>query len=72
MKGLCQDAKVEEHKVFPHNFRHLFACQSYQATNDMTHLADILGHTSLNTTRLYTKVSWEEQLRWMEKIKLVI
>lgn len=72
MKSLCEVAKVDQSKVFPHNLRHLFACQFYQAEKDISHLADILGHSNINTTRIYTCVSGEEQSRKIEKLGLVI
>lgn len=72
MKQLCKAANVEPTKVFPHNFRHLFACQYYKATGDIVRLADILGHSSINTTRIYTVVSMEEQGRQLNRLGLVI
>jgi Site-specific recombinase XerD len=54
MKALCEDAKVERGKVFPHNLRHLFVKVFYQAEKDLGRLADILGHSNVNTTRIYT------------------
>lgn len=54
MKGLCKCANVNPEKVFPHNLRHLFARTFYQLQKDIVRLADILGHTSINTTRIYT------------------
>lgn len=53
MKKLCQRAKVEESKVFPHNLRHLFAVTFYKLGRDICHLADLLGHSNINTTRIY-------------------
>ncbi len=61
MKALCKEAQVEESKVFPHNLRHLFATTYYRMEKDVCHLADLLGHSSINTTRVYTLVSCEEQ-----------
>lgn len=61
MKALCKEAHVEESKVFPHNLRHLFATTYYKREKDVCHLADLLGHSSINTTRVYTLVSCEEQ-----------
>lgn len=72
MKRLCASAKVNPKKVFPHNFRHLFACQYYKVTRDIVRLADVLGHSSINTTRLYTVVSMEEQDRQINRLGLVI
>lgn len=54
MKSLCQSAGVAREKVFPHNLRHLFAKTYYSIEKDIVRLADILGHTSINTTRIYT------------------
>lgn len=71
MKKLSEDADVDEKKVFPHNFRHLFACQFYEATKDMVRLADILGHANINTTRIYTAVSWEEEMEQLDALRLV-
>lgn len=53
MKSLCRDAGVDEGKVFPHNLRHLFARCFYSVDKDIAKLADILGHSSINTTRIY-------------------
>lgn len=72
MKELCKTAGVDKDKVFPHNFRHLFACAYYQLEKDITHLADILGHSNINTTRIYTLVSGEEQERKIEMLRLVV
>lgn len=72
MKMLCKDAGVETQKVFPHNLRHLFACTYYRLEKDITHLADILGHSNINTTRIYTLVSGEEQEKQIEMLGLVI
>lgn len=54
MKALCRDAGVEAEKVFPHNLRHLFARTYYRTTKDLAGLADLLGHSSLEITRIYT------------------
>lgn len=72
MKRLCESAKVERSKVFPHNLRHLFACLYYKAQKDLSRLADILGHSNINTTRIYTRVSGEEQLRQIEGLGLIL
>lgn len=72
MKKLCDDAKVDRDKVFPHNFRHLFAVTYYKAEKDVCHLADILGHSSINTTRGYTIVSCEEQEQQINGLGLLI
>lgn len=72
MKALCQAAKVDRNKVFPHNLRHLFACLFYKVEKDLSRLADLLGHSNVNTTRIYTCVSGEEQARQIERLGLVI
>ena len=54
LKGLCESANVARSKVFPHNFRHLFAKTFYSLQKDIVRLADILGHSSIETTRIYT------------------
>lgn len=72
MKALCETAGVNSKKVFPHNLRHLFACVYYQEEKDISHLADMLGHSSINTTRIYLAKSSEEQARQIEKLGLVV
>lgn len=72
MKKLCQEANVAYSKVFPHNLRHLFAVTYYKKERDISHLADILGHSNINTTRIYTLVSIEEQERQIEELGLVV
>ena len=54
MKKLCDKASVNKNKVFPHNLRHLFARMFYEEEKDIVRLADVLGHSSINTTRIYT------------------
>ncbi len=71
MKDLCEPAGVDRHKVFPHNLRHLFACTFYQAEKDLGRLADLLGHSNVNTTRIYISVSGEEQAHKIEQLGLV-
>lgn len=68
MKRLCESARVERSKVFPHNLRHLFARTFYELERDIVRLADILGHASINTTRIYTAESGDEHRRKLEKI----
>ena len=58
-------------KVFPHNFRHLFATTFYKACKDIARLADVLGHSSIETTRIYLAVSGAEQARQLDKLRLV-
>lgn len=72
MKALCENAGVDRSKVFPHNLRHLFACLFYQAEKDISRLADLLGHSNINTTRIYTSVNGEEQARQIERLGLVV
>lgn len=72
MKKLCQAANVAESKVFPHNLRHLFARTYYDLEKDIVRLADILGHASVNTTRIYTMETGEVHRRQLEKMRLVV
>ncbi|MDO4345717.1 MAG: tyrosine-type recombinase/integrase [Eubacteriales bacterium] len=72
MKALCGEAGVDRKKVFPHNLRHLFACLFYQKEKDLSRLADLLGHSNVNTTRIYTCVSGDEQERQIEELGLVV
>ncbi len=72
MKNLCKDAKVNQEKVFPHNLRHLFARTYYKIEKDISRLADILGHSSINTTRIYTIESGNCHARQMNKMKLIV
>ncbi len=72
MKQLCEEAEVDRRKVFPHNLRHLFACIYYKVEKDIAHLADILGHSSVETTRVYLKTSSAEQERQIERLGLVV
>ena len=68
MKALCKKAGVSEKKVFPHNLRHLFARTFYRIEKDIVRLADLLGHSSLSTTRIYTMDSGNSHIRSMEKV----
>ncbi len=72
MKRLCESAGVEASKVFPHNFRHLFAVTFYSLEKDIAKLADLLGHASIETTRIYIMESCESHIRQMDKMGLVI
>ena len=72
MKALCKAAGVEERKVFPHNLRKLFARMFYAAEKDIAKLADLLGHSSVNTTRIYIMSTGAEHRRIMDKLGLVI
>ena len=71
MKKLCEKAGVDPRKVFPHNLRHLFARTFYRVQKDIVRLADILGHSSINTTRIYTMETGEEHRRMIESLGLV-
>lgn len=71
MKRLAQKAKVQAQKVFPHNLRHLFACTYYEKYHDIVRLADILGHSNVNTTRIYTMRDTGEQLKQIESLCLM-
>ena len=71
MKKLCESAGVSKDKVFPHNLRHLFARTYYSIQKDIVRLADILGHSSVNTTRIYTMETGEIHLRQIEKLGLI-
>lgn len=71
MKALCRLAGVAASKVFPHNLRHLFAVTFYRAERDICRLADLLGHSNINTTRIYTSVSQAEQRRCIERLGLL-
>lgn len=71
MKKLCATARVASEKVFPHNLRHLFAVCFYRMQHDLEHLASILGHSSINTTRIYTKSSGEAYRRQLDRLNLI-
>lgn len=72
MKALCRDAGVDEKKVFPHNLRHLFARCFYSIDKDIAKLADILGHSSINTTRIYIISSGTEHRRRLDALGFVV
>ncbi len=72
MKALCNQAHVAASKVFPHNLRHLFARAFYKIDKDIAKLADILGHSSIDTTRIYIITTGEEHRRRMENLRLII
>lgn len=71
MKALCESAGVARAKVFPHNLRHLFARTFYSLQKDIVRLADILGHSSVNTTRIYTMETGETHRRQIQKLGLL-
>ncbi len=72
MKDLCREAEVNPDKVFPHNLRHLFARIFYGLEKDIVKLADILGHSSINTTRIYIISTGTEHRQRMERMRLII
>lgn len=71
MKRLCADADVDPGKVFPHNLRHLFARVFYKIEKDIAKLADVLGHSSINTTRIYIISTGTEHRQRMEQMRLI-
>ncbi len=71
MKAICEQAGVSPSKVFPHNLRHLFAVTFYRACRDVVQLADVLGHSSVETTRIYLVSTGAEYLRRMDRLELV-
>ena len=71
MKALCKKAGIEGSKVFPHSLRHLFARTFYNYSKDISRLADILGHSSVETTRIYLISTDKEHLRTMDKLQLI-
>ncbi|MEY8322166.1 tyrosine-type recombinase/integrase [Lachnospiraceae bacterium 46-61] len=72
MKALCEKANVAHSKVFPHNLRHLFARTFYRACKDISKLADVLGHSNINTTRIYLISTGIEHKEKMEKLGLIV
>lgn len=72
MKKLCLDAQVSDKKVFPHNLRHLFARIFYKLEKDIAKLADLLGHASIETTRIYIMESGKEHQRKLERMALIL
>ena len=71
MKALCGKAGVEKTKVFPHNLRHLFARTFYKVTRDIAKLSDVLGHSSMETTRIYLISTGAEHARTLDRLGLV-
>ena len=72
MKALCQRADVSPNKVFPHNLRHLFARTFYSLEKDIVRLADLLGHSSVNTTRIYTIETGNEHRLRLERVEKLL
>ena len=71
MKRLCAAAGVERSKVFPHNLRSLFARSFYGSCHDVVRLADVLGHSNIETTRIYLMSTGKEYIRQLDKLGLV-
>lgn len=71
MKQLCKSADIEPVKVFPHNLRHLFATTFYRSCRDIVQLADVLGHSSVETTRIYLLTTGTEHRRRLDSLGLV-
>ncbi|MBQ6635718.1 MAG: tyrosine-type recombinase/integrase [Lachnospiraceae bacterium] len=69
MKKLSPKADVPAEKIFPHNLRHFFAVNYYSSDRDIARLADLLGHSDLNTTRIYTRISMEEQISILDQVE---
>ena len=72
MKALCESAGVESSKVFPHNLRHLFARTFYEVEKNLAHLADVLGHSKIETTRIYIAASASTHEKILNKMQLII
>ena len=72
MKALCRGAKVAPSKVFPHNLRHLFARAFYDVKKDIAALADVLGHSSINTTRIYLTTTCTAHRKQLERMALLV
>ena len=71
MKSICKKAGVAPSKVFPHNLRHLFARTFYKVCRDVVQLADVLGHSSVETTRIYLATTGDEYVRRMDRLGLI-
>lgn len=72
MKRLCKYAGISKEKIYPHNLRHLFARSFYEVDKDLAKLADVLGHSNINTTRIYTISSGSEHRKNLEKMELIV
>ena len=72
MKAICAKAKVAASKVFPHNLRHLFARTFYKVCRDVVKLADVLGHSSIETTRIYLISTGTEHAHTLERVRLLL
>ncbi len=69
---MCQKARVSPDKVYPHNLRHLFARTFYSIEKDIVRLADLLGHSSINTTRIYTMETGNQHLNRLERVQQIL
>lgn len=72
MKKLCEQAGVDKDKVFPHNLRHLFARTFYTLYKDIAKLADMMGHSSIETTRIYLKESFSQHRKQLDRMDLMV
>lgn len=72
MKCLADDARVHPDKIFPHNLRHLFARSFYEIEKDIAKLADVMGHSSISTTRIYMVSTGREHRKQLERLRLVV
>lgn len=72
MRKLSKKTGIPEEKIFPHNLRHLFACIYYKEVKDLPRLADVLGHSNVNTTRIYTRVSCEIQSKEIDMLNMTL
>lgn len=71
MKNLCKLAGIDEQKVFPHNLRHLFAVCFYRVERDIVKLADVMGHSNIETTRIYMKSTGEEHRKILDAMQMI-
>ena len=72
MKALCHQADVVMNKVFPHNLRHLFARTFYSLEKDVVRLADLLGHSSVNTTRIYIMDTGRQHISQLDRVQAIL
>lgn len=72
MKELCEISGVNPEKVFPHNLRHLFARTFYSIDGDIVRLADVLGHSNINTTRIYTMEAGRQHMDMLDQLQDVL
>ena len=72
MKAISEEAGIRKEKVFPHNFRHLFARLFYSMEKNIAHLADVLGHSRIETTRIYVAASARDYERILNRMELIL